>query len=289
MQSLLKHTFATAGNLSVMFGGVVLSEAEQRKGYQICKVIKEDREEKDFVWRMTMGKPSKFHDHWHGMMARCLLRTVRSIPHARQNTSVQELTQLLFGISEVGDIRVISEVPYNSIEEQVMMVSSVSGIASALINFVNINNDRSMPGSDEETVAARKEVAKAALFFTCMHYDLAFLHFILDPRNKLPFMNRKGVLNFVIAPLCTQLDSLINGNLTQIPFFNATCVSEYGMNVNLDPYINVPLELKPPEDPRVLTQSRKDEIKRRGQLTTPGSIRITMGDEMIVGYDERRD
>lgn len=282
-----------SGDAIVMLGFANVSADDTLKLKRICEVIRDDRYEKDFIWNMAMGPATDFHRHWNNIMARCLLRSVRSIPGARQFTLVSKLTEILFGITVVEGLEEVPEVAYDSILEQAKMIESVGIVATTLLGFIETDYKNTSHGNSETPREARKQIARVALFFACLHYDLSFLNLVLVLSSNLLFFDRVAVIGYVRSALFGELAKFVNGSIDSPTLFVSSCITGYTRITNINPYAWVPLASKPVEDPRVLgARYRKvvcsSPLQKARSYGTPLGVTNSQKSRggMIIGFDD---
>jgi hypothetical protein len=279
-----------SGEMLAILGFVTVSESHIDKLYTICETTESDRNEKDFIYKMAQGEHSEFHCHWYSIMAHSLLRTIRVIHNSSRGSLIAELMDMLFKIKAPSNIEWMKEVPYEDNSDQARMIESIGVVASTLLNYVEMSFGGAMRGDHPQTRKARASIARTAMFFICLHYDLSLLDLILSPRSNINFFNHMSMVMFVRVALFDVVSAFVNGTLEDPVLFVTACMTAYTRDTNIDPYALVPLALKPPEDPSVLSREYARLLTPnivRGHMMRNSTMGIATGghkSNLLIGY-----
>jgi len=245
--------------------GCHLSPADVSNMRLVCQTIEKDRAEADFIWNMVNGTISGFHFHWYNIMVRCLLRTMRVIPSTRKGTVVSDLVENLYGINSVGDLNFIKQIPYSSMADFSKMRSAIELPLINIFVFIDTEYEGPMKGDSKAASEARKHIARTAMFFVCIHYDLSFLGYILSPQSKLNFFDKGAVKTYARTFLCNELSGYSNGCIPDPMALINNCFAGYVKSTNIDPYATIPLQHKPPEELSALHPRYQRVVGPQGQ------------------------
>lgn len=275
-------TFAS-GECEAMLGVKELSAEYEDKLRRAVRVMEYDRGMKDFVWHVVARPETvEFHDKVYTMMARILLRTSRYAPGSTEPNVVRRLTDELFGVTDVGDLTFVPEHVYSTSGYKLRNENSLVSAALHIYNYCSAGGAAgALAGSKWKR--ARKAIARKALFFVCLHHDLSFLNYVIDPKNGAKFASEVNFRHFVQTKLATATANFLNG-LCLIDMYVADCIADYAAWTGVDPYADVPLRLKPPEDPRVLSEDRRALVEERPAAGPPRGVGAG-----LIGYDEEED
>jgi hypothetical protein len=215
-----------------------VSASEARIMESICSEVEKSRMEEDFVYRIVLGEYTPEIRKWGEYMARCLLRLLRCpSPEYTQATVAVELCSCLYGIDSVGDISALpEEVALGSLEDWQMLWTSLGAALIHILMFVQNAQTGTMRGWNAEDFEARKAVARKALFFLVIYYDLGFTKAVIRSAKTLRFFNARDFQYFVVADLHLPIQLYLNGQLQDTLLFVTQCFSNYMIRVIPNPF-----------------------------------------------------